>query len=92
MLFLAVGMVVGSDVTGLIHFGAEFEDYDVAEAVGVTALGLILFEGGLAAGWREIRPVLRPAAGLAVAGTLITAIVTGLAAAWLLGSRPSRAC
>jgi cell volume regulation protein A len=84
VLFLAVGMLVGSDVTNLIHFGTELDDYKVAEAVGVTALGLILFEGGLAAGWREIRPVLRPAAALAVPGTLVTAIVTGLAAAWLL--------
>ena len=49
----------------------------------MLALALILFEGGLTAGWGEIRPVLRPAVALAVPGTLITALVTGLAASWL---------
>src|SRR4051812_31581270 len=81
VLFLALGMLVGSDVLGLIHF----QDYELAETVGVISLALILFEGGLAAGWREIRPVLRPAVGLAIPGTIITAVVTGFAAAWLLG-------
>src|SRR6185503_18996247 len=38
-----------------------------------------------AAGWREIRPVLRPAAVLAIPGTVITAVVSGLAASWVLG-------
>jgi potassium/hydrogen antiporter len=81
VLFLALGMLVGSDVIGWIHF----QDYKLAETVGVISLALILFEGGLAAGWREIRPVLRPAVALAIPGTIITAIVTGFAASWLLG-------
>jgi cell volume regulation protein A len=79
VLFLGLGMLVGSDGLG----GIEFDDYDLAQNIGVVALALILFEGGLAAGWGEIRPVLRPALGLAVVGTLITAVVTGLAASWL---------
>ena len=79
MLFLGVGMLVGSDGLGWI----PFSDYHLAEAVGVIALALILFEGGLTAGWGEIRPVLRPAIALAVPGTLITAVVTGFAASWL---------
>ena len=72
-------MLIGSDGLGLI----EFEDFPLAETIGVIALALILFEGGLTAGWGEIRPVLRPAIGLALPGTLVTAIVTGLAASWL---------
>ena len=76
-------MLVGSDGLGLIHFGDDYDDFVLAEAVGVVALALILFEGGLTAGWGEIRPVLRPAIALAVPGTLITALVTGLAASWL---------
>ena len=79
MLFLGVGMLVGSDGLGWI----PFNDYHLAESVGVIALALILFEGGLTAGWGEIRPVLRPAIALAVPGTLITAFVTGFAASWL---------
>ena len=81
VLFLGLGMLIGSDGLGLIHF----DDFDLAETIGVIALALILFEGGLTAGWGEIRPVLRPAIGLALPGTLITAVVTGLAASWLFG-------
>src|SRR4029079_4116122 len=38
---------------------------------------------GLATGWRELRPVIRPSLGLAVAGTAVTAVVTGVVAAVL---------
>jgi cell volume regulation protein A len=79
LLFLGLGMAVGSEGTGWIHF----DDYELARAVGVVALALILFEGGLATGFREIRPVLRPAIGLALVGTLATAVIVGLAASWL---------
>ena len=79
VLFLAVGMLVGSDGTGWI----DFDNYELARNVGVIALALILFEGGLAAGYQEIRPVILPAVSLAIVGTLTTAGVAGLAAAWL---------
>jgi cell volume regulation protein A len=83
LLFLGLGMLVGSDGTGWIDFGRTHADYELARTIGVVALGLILFEGGLAAGFREIRPVLRPAVGLALVGTFVTAAITGFAAAWL---------
>src|SRR3954454_6561315 len=79
VLFLALGMLLGSDALGWIHFN----NYHAARTVGIIALALILFEGGLAAGWEEIRPVIVPSSGLAVVGTLVTAIVSGFAAAWL---------
>jgi cell volume regulation protein A len=79
VIVLGVGMVVGSDGFGWIHF----DDYELAETIGIIALALILFEGGLAAGFAEIRPVLRPAIALATFGTILTALLTGLAAAWL---------
>src|SRR3954463_4906693 len=79
VLVLGVGMALGSDGAGLIHF----DDYELAETVGVIALALILFEGGLAAGIGEIRPVLGPALSLAVFGTIITAVLAGFAATWL---------
>ncbi len=80
VLFLGLGMAVGSDGLGIISFG----DYELARTIGVIALALILFEGGLAAGLPEIRPVLGSALSLALLGTLLTAVVTGLAASWLL--------
>jgi potassium/hydrogen antiporter len=79
LLFLALGMLIGSDGIGWI----AFDDYELARTIGIVALGVILFEGGLTAGFEEIRPVLRPALSLAVVGTFSTAAITGLAAAWL---------
>jgi cell volume regulation protein A len=79
LLFLGLGMAIGSDGAGWI----SFEDYHAARAVGIVALALILFEGGMTAGYEEIRPVLAPAAALAVVGTIITAAVAGFGAAWL---------
>jgi potassium/hydrogen antiporter len=83
LLFLAVGMILGSDLTGWIEFGRTEADYELARTIGIVALVLILFEGGLTAGFDEIRPVLRPALSLAVVGTFVTAGLTGIAAIWL---------
>jgi potassium/hydrogen antiporter len=79
LLFLALGMAIGTDGAGWI----DFSNYELARSIGVVALALILFEGGLSAGFAEIRPVLRPALALALVGTLATAVMVGLAAAWL---------
>ncbi|MGH2925203.1 MAG: potassium/proton antiporter [Solirubrobacterales bacterium] len=81
ILFLALGVAIGSDGLGWL----EFNDYELARTIGVIALALILYEGGLTSGIQEIRSVLRPAISLAVIGTLLTAMITGLAASWLLG-------
>jgi cell volume regulation protein A len=79
LLFLGIGMAIGSDALGWI----AFDDYELARTIGIVALALILFEGGLTSGLYEIRPVLPAAISLAVLGTVVTAIVTGLAASWL---------
>jgi cell volume regulation protein A len=79
VLFLGIGMVVGSEGFGWI----EFDNYELARAIGIVALALILFEGGLAAGFAEIRPVLWSSISLAIIGTLVTALIGGFVAAWL---------
>ncbi len=76
LLFLGLGMLAGSEGIG----GIEFDDAELARTLGTIALVLILFEGGLTAGWSEIRPVLGTAASLATLGTAITAVIAGLAA------------
>lgn len=81
LLFLGLGMAVGSDGLGWV----ALDDYALAQRIGVIALALILFEGGLTSGFREIREVLAPSLSLAFVGTLVTAVITGLVAALLLG-------
>ena len=76
LLFLALGMIAGSEGIG----GIEFSNMELARTLGTIALILILFEGGLTAGWSEIRPVLGTAASLATIGTVVTAAVAGFAA------------
>jgi potassium/hydrogen antiporter len=77
--FLGLGMAVGSDGFGWIDFG----DYALARDIGIVGLSLILFEGGLATSFGELRPVAGAALALAVGGTILTAVLTGLAAWWL---------
>ncbi len=79
LLFLALGMAVGTDGFGWLHF----DDYELARDVGIVALALILYEGGLSTDVRQLRPLLTAAASLALLGTLLTATVTGLAATLL---------
>ncbi|HEX6153351.1 MAG TPA: cation:proton antiporter, partial [Solirubrobacterales bacterium] len=79
LLFLALGMVAGSEGIG----GIEFSDAELARTLGTIALVLILFEGGLTAGWSEIRPVLGTAASLATVGTVVTALIAGFTAKFL---------
>ena len=81
VLFLGLGMAVGSDGAGWI----VFDDYTLARDFGTIALCLILFDGGLSTGFAELRNVLRPALRLAVLGTIGTALITGIAASVLLG-------
>jgi len=79
VLFLGVGMLVGSDGLGWL----EFSDYALARRVGTIALVLILFEGGLTSGVAEIRPIVGSAVSLALLGTLGTALIVGLFATLL---------
>src|SRR4051794_33520031 len=74
-------MAVGSDGAGWLRFG----DYDAARRIGTIALALILFEGGLGTGFARIRPVLGAALRLGMLGTLLTALMGGVAAAFLFG-------
>src|SRR3954471_11703663 len=79
VLFLGLGMAIGSDGTGWI----DFSNYELARTIGVVALALILFEGGLTTSFREIRSVAAPALSLAFLGTLMTALIAGVVATWL---------
>src|SRR3954449_2077235 len=87
VLVLGIGMLIGSDGLQLINFA----DFEVAQQVGVIALAFILFEGGLSAGFDEIRPVLKTSILLATLGTVGTAGLTALAAHQLFDLEPKEA-
>ncbi len=81
LLFLGLGMLAGSEGIG----GIDFDNAELARTLGTVALVLIVFEGGLNAGWAEIRPVLWTAASLATVGTILTALLAGFAAKLIFG-------
>ena len=62
-----------------------FDDYELARDLGILALALILYEGGLTTDTDELRPVVLPALSLSFIGTLLTALIAGAAAASLFG-------
>lgn len=81
LLFLAIGMLAGSDGPG----GIFFDDARLAQSLGVIALVLILFSGGLDTNWQAIRPILTPGLVLANLGVLISALLVGALAHFALG-------
>ena len=72
LLFLGVGMLFGSDGLGL-----EFDNVRQAQFVGMAALCVILFTGGMETKIREIQPVLGPGLVLSTVGVVLTTALTG---------------
>ena len=80
LLFLVVGMIFGSDGLGL-----QFHNAKEAQFIGMVALSIILFSGGMDTKFREIKPILGPGIVLSTVGVLLTALFTGLFIWWLSG-------
>lgn len=80
LVFLLVGMTFGTDGLGI-----QFSDMHTAQFIGMIALCIILFSGGLGTKIRSIKPVLVPGLILSTVGVLLTALVTGLFIWWLSG-------
>ena len=72
LLFLGLGMVVGDDGLGLV----PLDDQQLVQSIGVVALVVILFEGGLTTKPTDLRRAWLPGGLLATIGVLITAGVT----------------
>ena len=73
LLFLFVGMLFGSDGLGI-----QFHDKADAQFIGMVALTIILFSGGMDTKIEEIRPVWKPGVVLSTLGVFLTALLTGL--------------
>ncbi|MCG8340641.1 MAG: potassium/proton antiporter [Cytophagales bacterium] len=73
LLFLAIGMLAGSDGIGWIRF----EDPHKAQVLGAITLTFILFSGGLDTAFEDIRPIIWNGVLLSTLGVLITASTLG---------------
>lgn len=72
LLFLVVGMLCGSDGLGI-----QFHSASDAQFVGMIALSIILFTGGMDTRLADIRPILKPGVMLSTVGVLLTTLLTG---------------
>jgi len=82
LLFLLVGMLAGSQGLGRI----DFDDPQLARALGSLALMVILFAGGLDTDWKSVKPVLAPGVVLATVGVVIPVLLLGTFAWFVLGT------
>lgn len=68
LLFLGVGMLFGWDFI-------SYRSADMTQFLGMIALCVILFTGGMDTSFEEIRPVIGPGIVLATAGVIVTAFI-----------------
>lgn len=80
LLFLLVGMIFGSDGLGL-----QFNSAEDAQFIGMIALSIILFSGGMDTKFQDIKPVLKPGIVLSTVGVLLTTVLTGVFIYFLSG-------
>ena len=73
LLFLAIGMLAGSDGIG----GINFNNPHLAQFIGIVSLNFILFSGGLDTNWDEVKPILKEGIVLSTLGVLLTALTLG---------------
>src|SRR5690606_10519818 len=73
LLFLAIGMLAGSEGIGGIHFN----DPKIAQFIGIVSLNFILFSGGLDTNWGTVKPIIREGLVLSTLGVLLTAVSLG---------------
>ncbi|WP_019119545.1 potassium/proton antiporter [Brevibacillus massiliensis] len=76
VFFIAVGMALN-------HY-IYFDNAYLAQLFGILALIVILFEGGLTTKWCHVRKVLVPSASLATVGVIVTTLIIGFFATYIL--------
>uniref|UniRef100_UPI0031DC304B potassium/proton antiporter n=1 Tax=Streptomyces hawaiiensis TaxID=67305 RepID=UPI0031DC304B len=81
LVYLGIGVAMGQDGVGDIHF----DNAELTQVIGYAALVVILAEGGLGTKWKEIKPALPAATALALAGVAVSVGVTASAAHYLIG-------
>ena len=72
LVFLLVGMLLGVDGIGI-----KFDNYKYAQIIGMVALSIILFTGGMDTKFSDVKPILAPGTVLSTLGVLLTTLFTG---------------
>ena len=80
LIYLLMGALMGEAGVGI-----QFENAEVAHALGFAALVVILAEGGLTTNWSEIRPSMRMGVTLATLGVAVSVGLMTLGGHYLLG-------
>ncbi|MFI9844113.1 potassium/proton antiporter [Nonomuraea sp. NPDC051941] len=80
LVFLGFGLVLGE-----AGFGIPFDNPQLAQQIGLTALALILAEGGLTTNWSHVRHSVPLAMILATAGVTVSIVVVALVVQAILG-------
>ena len=78
LLFIVLGMSFGA-------IGVEFENFVIADQFATIALMVIMFYGGFGTNWNMAKPVAKESTILSSLGVVVTAVVTGLFAYFVLG-------
>ena len=73
LVFLLIGMLLGVDGLGI-----QFDNYKHAQVIGMVALTIILFSGGMDTKFSDIKPILGAGVSLSTLGVLLTTLFTGL--------------
>ncbi|TNE39334.1 MAG: potassium/proton antiporter [Alphaproteobacteria bacterium] len=81
LLFLCIGMLMGEDGIGGVHF----DSFDLAYEIGAVALALILFSGGFDTKRDTLRRAAAPAFVLSIAGVVLTTLFAGVLVHFLFG-------
>ncbi|GAB3490333.1 potassium/proton antiporter [Flexivirga lutea] len=80
VLYLGIGLIMGDG-----GFGIQFENPELTQVLGYTALALILAEGGISTRWSSIKSSIAPAALLSTLGVLVSVVVVAAFVVLLLG-------
>ena len=80
LIYLLMGVALGDNGIGI-----NFDDAELAHALGFAALAVILADGGLSTSWREVRPSMPLGLSLATLGVAVSVTIVALGAHYVLG-------
>lgn len=80
LIFLTIGMIAGEEGPG----GLNFNNYQIAQWLGIIALSFILFSGGLDTKFTNIKSVAVSGVLLSIFGVILTTIIVTFLCHYLL--------